>query len=636
MNQQFYSYDQYQPTKEEMIFIKNNIIEHYTNWDDARESQRAQYEKVKEALYIDITHNERSNDETVLLPQIYEQYNTLKATIIKSNYQNEDMSFNVQGDDEESEMNASMQKANIINVMKKMKFTKMIDDALHHWLTKGEMISFTYWDTKVENVRRQVPVEVPLTNPLTGEQLGSQQIVQDQIVPKVIYDDVKTVAVDPLCFVFDKDKIQDFDACQKITYTLENPYNIVANQEYKYLTEEDKDFLIKISTDPEDIHDNKEKNEKDDNQGTQGNQVSVLECWGDILLPDGRVLKNYVATVVADKFLARLEPNPYLRNPFAMHRWMPDPDSKRGRSPLIVAVPINQVSSQILNGQIRGLKLSLNPMYLAPADYFTDDRITAYPGKIIEYNPIFNDGRSPQPVSFKDGLVGFDFLNLLETKIEASTGAFKYMVGAQDNKARTATETSATVTGQNTRISMTIGIINEEFTIPTIENIATLQANTDFSQKKINLGSAQFGMVTPQIRQGNYRYTYGDSQSVVEAQAKANQVLQLLAPFSGKVNINWETLLRTMFRKQNLMGENEILTPDPIDTAIQQIAQQTGAKTLPPQVIDQLKQEFVQSGMFSQMIQQIMMGGNNGDAQQPEVQAGGMSQPSPQQGLPGA
>ncbi len=634
--------DTFKPNDDQKVELVSQIVENYKNWDEDRSPQREQYEKIEESLYIDITQDNVQNNESILLPQIYEQYQTLSSNITKSNFQNEDMMFNVEGEDEESQQTATMQKANIKNALKKMNFTKEVDRALHFWLTKGEMISFTYWETVIEQVRRKVDVPQPIIDPISGMELGTQVVKQIQKVPRIKYDGVKVIAIDPLHFVFDKNEILNWDSCNKIYYDLVHPYDVINNETYNLLSDDDKEYLEGIMSSPEDLQEDEEFTETQ--SGVRGNQVTFLECWGDIKLLDGTVLKNYVVTVIADRFIARCEPNPYIRNPFTMSQWMPDPDTKRGRSPLLVAIPINQVSSKILNTQLRGLALSLNPPILAPNGAFTQNRIPLSPGKIVEYNDMFNQANQIQPYNFKDCLMGFDFLPFFETKIEASTGAFKYMIGAQDNRARTATETSATVTGQNVRLSMTIRKLNDEWTVPTIENIAALQANMNFDDEQINLGkqggTPQFGTITPEVRQGNYKYTYGDSQSAVEMEAKMQKITNLIASFAGKANINWEGLVKMIFNKLNIEDTEQFLTPDPIDQAIQQLS----PKPLPQEYITQLKQQFVQSGGLQQVLQMMQQpqgeangqpnGNSNVSGQSSKEMAPQNAPPMAQQGVP--
>lgn len=608
--------EEFTPSEPDRAYLVDQITLNYKNWDRDRAGQREQWLKVKEALFLDITHNNRNNDETVLLPQIHEQVQTLESTMMKSNFQNLDMMFIVEGEDAESQANASIQKANLKNKLRKMGFLKEAHRCIQNYVRMGEMISFTHWVTEIDKVRRKVDVQEDVIHPFTGESLGVQTVRKTQIVPRIKYEGVKVKSVDPLSFVFDKNEVLNWDSCNKIHYSLSSPYDIVANEQFNLLKKDEKDALLAIfNSNQEDL--TTDKYHMETVGGVRGDQVAILECWGDIKLENGKVLRNYVATIVADQYLARLEPNPYVRNPFTIAQYMQDPDSKRGRSMVLVAVPINQVSSQILNGQIRGLRMALNPPILAPNDFFTQNRIDLFPGKIVGYDDLYNGARPPQPYSFKDGLVGFEFLNLMETKIEASTGAFKYMAGNQDNKTRTATETSALVTGQNTRMSMTITTINEDWTIPTLENIAEIDANMNYDNEDIktgmNAGVPTFETVTPEVRQGNYSYFYGDSQSIVEMEAKMTKITNMLAPFAGKAQINWDGFLKLMFSKLNIENADVILTQDPIDAALAQMFPQ-----VKPEQMEVMKKQFVDSGMFQQIAGQVlqqMQGGMQQGAQ---------------------
>ena len=343
------------------------------------------------------------------------------------------------------------------------------------------------------------------------------------------------------------------------------------------------------------------------------------------MLPNGLVLKNYVVTLAARKYILGIEPNPYIQNPFILHRYMIDPETGRGISPLLVSIPLNQVSSQILNSQIRGLKLSLNPPYMAPRGMFTQNYLDMYPGKIVEYDDMLSE-KYPQPISFKDGMIGFDFLQLLETKIEASTGGFKYMTGAQDSRTRTATETSALVTGQNTRLSMTIAFMNIAVVIPMTEKIAKLMADFKFEDEEIRTsdqrGNPSFVNVTSSTRQGDYDYIYGDSQAVVEAEAKMKKIVDMIAPFAERVPIDWAEMLKMMLQKMNIEDSERILQTDPIDEML-------GA--MPVEMKTMIKKQIVASGMVQVMLGQMQQQQQQAQGAGIEGMGGNGSVPTEQQ-----
>jgi len=582
-------------------YVHNNFAE----WDRNRISQREQYEKIKQALFADVTDVNKSNSELILLPQVYEQYHTIFSNIWKSNFANYDMMFNVQGNDEESQRQAALQKASLKASFNNMKLSSELHDALAYFLTTGEFTLFSGWETKTQQIRRKETVDEPITDPLSGFNLGTYPVEKAVVKPKVVYDGPKVTAVDPLSLVFDKSKMYNWDSCPKIYRSLATVTTIVENITYKeQLTSQMETELYAMAKASSDENNTIPGGTPDIN-GVEGDQIELLECWGDITLQDGTVLKNYVVVVAARKYLLRCEPNPYLNNPFSMHRFMPHPDTQRGRSMLLVAIPLNQVASQILNSQVRALKLIINPPYIAPMGMFTQNKLDLYPGKVIEYNDMFAD-KYPQPVQFKDALVGFDFLQLLETKIEGATGGFKYMVGSQDNRTRTATETSALVTGQNTRLSTTITFINSDCIIPMLGNVASLEANFNFDDKKVKVSSKQgtpeFSNIGADVKQADYTYVYGDSQTVVEMEAKVKKLADVIAPFADRVPIDWTEFLLMILQKLNIEDAERFIQADPLDEMM---------KGVPPEGRVKVKQQIAQFLQDPKSIQGLIGGGND-------------------------
>ena len=64
-----------------------------------------------------------------------------------------------------------------------------------------------------------------------------------------------------------------------------------------------------------------------------GNKFSVLYAHGDFKI-NGKVYKNYIAEVLAGKYLIRFEENPLWVCPFILCALEFDPQTKRGISPL--------------------------------------------------------------------------------------------------------------------------------------------------------------------------------------------------------------------------------------------------------------------------------------------------------------
>ncbi len=139
----------------------------------------------------------------------------------------------------------------------------------------------------------------------------------------------------------------------------------------------------------------------------------------------------------------------------------------------------------------------------------------------------------PVPLDFKDAIVGWDFLRFFESKIESTTGIFKYMTGDPSVVSqRTATEASGLMASQNIRISKEIDFLNQNIKLPIIRKIAELIANFSFDISEIKItkenGDIEFVFIDESIRQGNYDYLIGDSNAAFEKKTKLKESLNFL------------------------------------------------------------------------------------------------------------
>jgi hypothetical protein len=143
-------------------------------------------------------------------------------------------------------------------------------------------------------------------------------------------------------------------------------------------------------------------------------------------------------------------------------------------------------------------------------------------------------------------------------------------------------------------------MINNDAIVPMIYKVAKLVSDFKFGTESVRvqgMGGNKFIDVDDKTRQGNYEYTYGDSQSIVETEAKMKKLVDMLQPFADKVPINWTNLVTMMLNKLNIEDTELILQQDPIDQAL--------GNTMPQEQKDMIKQQFVQSGMFEQAVQMM-------------------------------
>jgi len=491
-------------------FLAGHIAECWEKWDGLRKNNLAAISAVEKAIYPEVKHT--NPKMCVSMPEIYEIKETYKAHLWKSWFSSLESMFDVQGKTREDNFNSSKQKAALVDVFRSIDFVSRLENGLESWINKGEFIAFVNWSTKIKHVRRKKQVEI-LNN-------GDNQEIFEGKTPKyvveseIVYDGPDVTIVAPEAFVFDADKRQNFEACPKIYRSWATFSEIKANLLYSNY-EELQELSLKNSS---------------NSKICKGDQMELLEYWGDITLSDGTVLKNKVITLAGRQKIIRFEDNPFILNPFIFAAFLEDPVTKRGYSPLYVALPLNDVSETILNLQLEALKLIINKPYLAPKGALSG-KINVKEGAVIEYDPALMPNQ-PVPLDFKDAIVGWDFLKFFESKIESTTGIFKYMIGSAGGGNKTATETSGLIASQNIRISKEIDFLNYRVKLPLIQKIAELISNFCFDVQEIKVssqnGDVEFVAIDETIRQGNYDYLIGDSSAAFERKTKFKESLSFL------------------------------------------------------------------------------------------------------------
>ena len=126
-------------------------------WAEDVNEVREDYNRVVKEIYP--SANEHS-DQVKMIPDVYEQRQSLKANIFKSTYQNYDGMFDIEGLDVASHELSAILKASLVFDCYKIDLQNTLDKILDDYLDKGEASWFTHWTTKVERRRYQEPVVV--------------------------------------------------------------------------------------------------------------------------------------------------------------------------------------------------------------------------------------------------------------------------------------------------------------------------------------------------------------------------------------------------------------------------------------------------------------------------------------------
>lgn len=575
-------------SEEQKDEIAKRIVSDFNTYNDARQSNLTKANELISEVFFkkDLSKENDKNKRwkaKVKMCKLF-MFQTFKAFIWKNTYSGINSMFDVSGESLESDNNSNKQKAMLVDILEKMDYSQICDLVIDNSLLYGELLAFCTWRTKKEEYRRPINFfEVLFKNDAKNLPKIMEAKAKGQnfyIDERTVYDNPFIVPINPADFVFDVTQSNDFDNCPKINRSWRTPNDIINNECYEISADVAGDLrnMISKSPDTSDLVD--QSKEALINKHKNGSTIEVLEHWGDFTLPSGEVLKNWHAVVVGGKHLVRFEKNIFVINPFIFGTFLQDPDTKRGISPLYSIMDLAHVQENLLNKTVDMQALTENPPLLCPKDFFDDDDVELYPGKIITYDPQLYTSSSIQPMSFQSNIFVNDISFLSDLMSEIS-GIFPNMMGAEESGSRTATEINVKTQGQTTRLSMVLDVINQYFIIPTIKKVAKLCANFKFGSENIFLNkdnNPENVVVTDEIRQGEYRYTYSDRNTMTERFSFADMVILAVERFSNHIPLNIQSIFVWYMEQKGVENPERFLQPiKEIPMEVQQVLLQNPA-----------------------------------------------------------
>ena len=576
-------------SEEQKDEIAKRIVSDFNTYNDARQSNLTKANELISEVFFkkDLSKENDKNKKwkaKVKMCKLFMFYQTFKAFIWKNTYSGINSMFDVSGESLESDNNSNKQKAMLVDILEKMDYSQICDLVIDNSLLYGELLAFCTWRTKKEEYRRPINFfEVLFKNDVKNLPKIMEAKAKGQnfyIDERIVYDNPFIVPINPADFVFDVTQSNDFDNCPKINRSWRTPNDIINNECYEISADVARDLrnMISKSPDTSDLVD--QSKEALINKHKNGSTVEVLEHWGDFTLPSGEVVKNWHAVVVGGKYLVRFEKNIFVINPFIFGTFLQDPDTKRGISPLYSIMDLAHVQENLLNKTVDMQALTENPPLLCPKDFFDDDDVELYPGKIITYDPQLYTSSSIQPMSFQSNIFVNDISFLSDLMSEIS-GIFPNMMGAEESGSRTATEINVKTQGQTTRLSMVLDVINQYFIIPTIKKVAKLCANFKFGSENIFLNkdnNPENVVITDEIRQGEYRYTYSDRNTMTERFSFADMVILAVERFSNHIPLNIQSIFVWYMEQKGVENPERFLQPmKEIPMEVQQVLLQNPA-----------------------------------------------------------
>ena len=558
-------------TKEMEDTVVKNISSSFVSLNNQRISNLEMASKLANEIFFkndfkSITDKTKKWKAKIKMCKTFMFYQTLKAFIWRNTYANVNSMFDVSGENHDSNNMSNKQKAMLVDIFEKMDYQKTCDKVIDNALLFGELISFTAWKKNYEEYRR--PVEF-------FQNLFSEDFVK---LPKIleavkngknywtdlkkIYDNPYVYPVNPADLVFDPSQVDNWDSCPKIYRTYKTPSDIV-NNKYYILTEEEKEEILSMISDKSANKIAAKSNALSSEDVVNGSTIEVLEHWGDLKLPNGKILKNWHAVVVGRKYLVEFAKNERLINPFSYGAFITDPETKRGISPLYCVLSLAHFQEDLVNRTCNLQSLNENPPLLAPEGFFDEDEIELYPGKIIEYGDNLTPTAAFQQMSFNPTvfLNDISFLNDLMAEV---SGIFPNMIGSvETTAAKTATEINTKAQGQMTRLSMLLDTINQDFILPNVEKVAKLCADFKSGVERVFVNKEnqpETIEIDDFVRQADYKYTYSDRSNTTLKSEQADLLIQAVQKFpEAGLQLNLEEIFVWYFEQKGVENVERFL-----------------------------------------------------------------------------
>jgi hypothetical protein len=606
-------------SEEQKSKLANQINDKFKRWDEDRAEQIDTARQIMKEVYLNQPPKKYEGvlewKSDVKLNALYNIKRARIAMLWREMWSNPEQMFDVKGTNQETEQQAKLQKASIVNSLNKMEVERQYDQIAHSLFDVGEMIVKTDWENRTKVVKRQRKDAGFVLLNLVRRFNGSGFKIQMQDIELPYYSNARVEAVSPFMFVFDHTKYKQgnekaWNSLWKIYKRFDTLDNIKANKAYKIPEDviskleslaEAKGLSSTQSTDGE----KKELIDMRDMDEYSG-QFSVMYCHGDFKI-NGKIYKNYIAEVLAGKYLIRFEENPLFINPFIFCCLEQDPVTKRGISPLKCVLSLAKEQERLTNTAMDIQKLKANPPSYASEDWFDnentekDGTVALYPGKVIKVKNALSGGLLPQPVNISGEGIS-DLLNLSDQKISDLTSTSNFMYGNVTDTKRTATELSLVDKGASAQTSKELDIINQDLTIPMIKNVAELLAMFKDGDEYIYTEEKGVNVeykITNLIRQSQYEYIYEDRNAVEDRKAKFEQAFELSQSAAQTPQLfnmfDWKELYTTGYEMLGFDNPEKFFADEsPVDQFTEQL------KQIPPE----LQQQAV--GMLQQYFQQMV------------------------------
>ena len=576
-------------SKDDRDELARKISDWWGEFHGKRETQLKTAREIEKQIFLNQTDRNANKKwkSNIKENKLYTTWDSMKSSMWKEIWSNEEQMFDVQGTSKEYEEMAETQKQAMVHALKRMEAGTQFDKAADYWAVYGDFVYKTDWKSRKKKVKRFDPYQGYVEQELPLEENANIE------------------AINPMFFNFDTTKYKygdkvSWDSCPKIFKRFASIEEIKANPMYKLTKEQELDLDIAEET-------KTTSKESDNTLATMkkyGELYEVLFLHGDIKF-NNVLYKNVVAEVLAGKYLIFFDENPVYINPFIWDCTMLDPETGRGISPLKSILEMSNGKEELLNKACDIAELNANPCHWV-SDTFLKEKykngtVDYEPGKVLEYENSYQGG-FPQAVKFDASGIA-DIIGVLANNISDTSAVNANIMGNIEQGKRTATEMQLANNGSNSRIAMKLDKIYQ-INLRIIENVAELLAM--FKNEPETLLVKEKGQrvaveITNAIRQGSYYYVYEDRNALIDRRAKVQEAFNMFnAAGNNEVlsqRIDWVEVLKTGLESVGFDNADKFFTePSEIDQVADFV------KQLPPEMQQAIMQNITPMLQEAQMV----------------------------------
>lgn len=521
---------------------------------------------------------DRGKEKINKIPSLYEQYKTYTSAIQRACYPSYDAMLDIEGQDRRSNDLAATYKASLIYDWYNINLLNSIDECQDDWAFKGEAAVYICWRENIVQIKEQEQYQ-------SIDEFGIPRVSNATVTRDIeTFKGVDVKRIDPHNLYFDKSQVDNWKACRKIYRDFVPLEEVLSNTSYDLTPEEQKELrqLVYGNTNckPNDLY----KTKIDSDKKIVGSTVEVLEFEGNYIDPETyEVYTNIEASVIAGRYVAKFRESTKPDSSIIFSRYMARPDTGRGQSPLRIPEILNEVQNMCADMTLQSWKLQTYPTFLTPKGALPH-YIPLEAGKPIEYDTDILGGQTPQKLDFSSGLRGFDFADFFQRKMENATGINQYMQGNLDSSVRTASEASYIHSGASMRMAREAHLFSK-FLFKLVRKYALFKKVYDTEDKQVNVGEGVFATVTKEVREGDYTFIIGGSQSAVEREAETMKLFQLLGlpafqSLMGLIDpVTASEFLRWVLNRANFKATEQIVDMMNLNGQLKQLANQLGIQS---------------------------------------------------------